>query len=323
MSERVKKIVVKIPHRISGFFEIVDKVNGARIKEPERIGSRGAGFCVDAVGKTEVLIQNLKALDESGTEIYINGKLLNQKAETTYYIIKYINNYLKKPYRIRIRHFFDLPVGCGYGASGSGALGTIFGLDYLLNLKLSLREKGRIAHIAEVVNKTGLGTVCGQINGGMGILREPGFPCVYERIKVPRGLKIICGSFGIIHTKSILNDPILSLKIKEAGKRALAELIREPNIKSFIKSSIEFVKNTKILEILQLPELDDLIKTLNKLDIIGASMNQLGRSVYTICRKENEKEVLNVFESYKPEITVYNTTIQKSRSIILEKRSNV
>ncbi|UCC21028.1 MAG: hypothetical protein JSV62_07040 [Promethearchaeota archaeon] len=313
MSERVKKVIVKFPHRISGFFEIVDEINGVKINDPERIGSRGAGFCVDAVGKTEVMIQKFKDSDESGLEIYINGKKMNQKAETTFYIINYIRNYIKKSYKIRVNHIFDLPVGCGYGASGSGALGTIFGLDYLLNLKLSLQEKGRIAHIAEVINKTGLGTVCGQINGGMGILKEPGFPCVYEWIKVPHSLKIICGSFGIIHTKSILNDPVLSLKIKDAGRRALTKLIKEPNIKTFIKASIEFVKSTEILDILQLSKLDDLINNLNKLNIIGASMNQLGRSVYAICRKENEKEVLNVFESYKPDIIIYNTSIQKRR----------
>ncbi|MFX1418629.1 MAG: pantoate kinase [Promethearchaeota archaeon] len=315
MSERVNKVIVNIPHRISGFFEIVDEINGIKIEDPERIGSRGAGFCVDAVGKTEVIIQNINARDEFELKIYINGKKLNQKAETTHYIINYIKNYIKKSFKVRINHNFDLPVGCGYGASGSGALGTIFGLDYLLNLKLSLQEKGKIAHIAEVVNKTGLGTVCGQLNGGMGIIREPGFPCVYERIKVPHNLIIICGSFGIIHTKSILNDPVLSLKIKDAGKRALTKLIKEPNIKTFIKASLEFVKSTEILEILQLSKINDLIKNLNKLDIIGASMNQLGRSVYAICRKDNEKEVLNVFESYKPEITVYSTSIHKSKSI--------
>jgi len=319
MSKRIKKVIVEIPHRISGFFEIVDKINGVKIMDPEKIGSRGAGFCVNAVGKTEVFIQNLEDKDEFETVIYINGKKLNQKAETTYYIIDYIKKYIKKSYKIRINHFFDLPVGCGYGASGSGALGTIFGLDYLLNLKFSFQEKGTIAHIAEVVNRTGLGTVCGQINGGIGIIKEPGFPCVYERIRIPQNLKIICGSFGIIHTKSVLTDPILSLKITDAGKKALKKLIKEPNIKTFINESIEFVKSTEILEILELDKVNDLMDNLNKLDIIGASMNQLGRSIYAICRTKNEKDVLDVFESYKPEIVIYNTSIHKTKSIHLKK----
>ena len=307
-----KKTKFEVPHRISGFFEIVDRINGVKINDPVKVGSRGAGFCVDAMGKTEIIAQAINNNTEIKTEIYINGEKINQKAETTYFIVNYIKNYIDKPYKIRINHFFELPVGCGYGASGSGALGTIYGLDYLFNLNLTHQEKGKIAHIAEVVNRTGLGTVCGQLNGGLGILKEPGFPCVYERIKVPPNLKIICGSFGAIHTKSILTDATLSVKIKEAGKKALKRLIIDPNIKTFIEASIEFVKNTEILDILDLLEIKELMTDLNKLDIIGASMNQLGRSIYVICKNRGEKEVLSVFESYKPEIKTFFTSINEN-----------
>jgi pantoate kinase len=316
---RFKKIVTEVPHRISGFFEIVDKINGVKIKDPERIGSRGAGFCVNAVGKTEIVVQEIDNYNVTEVEIYINDEKRDQKAETTYFIVDTIRKYIKKSYKIRIKHSFELPVGCGYGASGSGALGTIFGLDYLLNLKLSLQEKGKIAHIAEVVNQTGLGTVCGQLNGGMGVLKEPGFPCFYLPIIVPPNLKIICGSFGIIPTKSILTDPVLSFKIKEAGKKALEKLSKCPDINMFIDSSIEFVENTEIIEILELHKVKELMDDLNKLKIIGASMNQLGRSVYAICRKNKEKEVLDILESYKPEIDIFNTSIHNKKSKFLKK----
>jgi pantoate kinase len=223
------------------------------------------------------------------------------------------------PFNLKIEHFFDLPVGCGYGASGSGALGTIFGLNDLLNLGLSNQEMGKIAHIAEVVNHTGLGTVCGQLNGGIGIVKEPGYPCVYQRIQAPPNIIILCSSFGMIHTKSILTDPMLSLKIKDAGKIALRNLLNSPTLKAFMNISLAFVKNTEILEILNLSDVKELIDDLNKLDIIGASMNQLGRSVYAICRKANEKKVLNVMESYKPEIETFSTSIHHKKSIMLKK----
>ncbi|MFX0039052.1 MAG: pantoate kinase [Promethearchaeota archaeon] len=318
MSKGIKKVIIEVPHRISGFFEIVDKVNGVKIRDPERIGSRGAGFCLSAKGKTEIIGEILNSNDDFKVKIYINGKRMNHKAETTSFIVDYIKKKIKTPYNIRINHFFDLPVGCGYGASGAGALGTIFGLDRLLNLGLSDNEKGRIAHIAEVVNHTGLGTVCGQLNGGMGILKEPGYPCLYERIITPANIKVISGSFGMIHTKSVLTDPILSLKIKEAGRKALTKLIKNPNLKAFMNISLDFVKSTEILEILELPKIKELIDDLNRLDIIGASMNQLGRSVYAICREKGEKEVLDVMESYKPEIKIFDFSIHQNKSIILK-----
>jgi pantoate kinase len=318
MSKNTKKIIVEVPHRISGFFEIVDKINGIKITEPERIGSRGAGLCLSAKGKTEIITENLGKTNEFKVDVYINGNKMDQRAETTTFIVENIKKDIKNPCSIRINHCFDLPVGCGYGASGAGALGTIFGLNYLFNLGLSNHEKGKIAHISEVVNHTGLGTVCGQLNGGIGIVKEPGYPCVYERIKTPSNIVVICGSFGMIHTKSILTDPVLNIKIKEAGNIALKKMIKNPDIKSFLKVSLEFVKNTEILDILKIPKVKELIDDLNKLNIIGASMNQLGRSVYAICRKKNENEVLNVMESYKPEIKMFSTSIQQKKSINLK-----
>ncbi len=313
-----KRIIVEVPHRISGFFEIVDEINNVKITDPERIGSRGAGFCLSAVGRTEVFIEDLHENNDIEPEIYINGERVDKKAETTYYIIQYIKKHFKESFKIKVNHSFDLPVGCGYGASGSGALGTVFGFNYLLNLNLSYNERGRIAHIAEVINKTGLGTVCGQMGRGLCMLKEPGFPCNFERINVPEDLKIMCGTFGMIHTKSILKSETLSKKIKDAGRKALKKLITEPNMMTFIRASIDFVKETNMLEILNLEKTSELMNNLNKLDIIGASMNQLGRSVYAIGYEKDLRNMVEVFESFKPEIKLFNLKINNNYPRIIK-----
>jgi pantoate kinase len=314
------EVIVEVPHRISGFFEIVDEINGTKIVNPERIGSRGAGFNLSAVGRTKIKVEELSKVDTHQIEIFINNEKVNEKAETTYYIYNYIKNFLEDSVKITIFHSFDLPVGCGYGASGSGALGSIYGLNHILNLRLSSIVRGKIAHIAEVVNRTGLGTVCGQLRGGLCILKEPGYPCVSESIKVPRNLKIICGSFGMIHTKSILTDPVLNLKIKSAGRKAQKKLLQNQSIKSFMRASIEFVEETEIIEILDLHEIKELVSQLNKLKIIGASMNQLGRSVFAICKEEEEKDVREIFYSYKPEIKDFNFSINMRGPRILNNK---
>ena len=54
MNFEQKKVLTKVPHRISGFFEIVDEINGKVIKDPVRVGSRGAGFNLDAFGITKI-----------------------------------------------------------------------------------------------------------------------------------------------------------------------------------------------------------------------------------------------------------------------------
>lgn len=320
MVKTIKEVTVAVPHRISGFFEIVDKIRGEKISNPEQIGSTGAGFNLSALGITSVSYKELESNDKINCKISINNKEVNEQAETTYYIFNYIKSFLKAPVEITIDHHFDLPVGCGYGASGSGALGAIIGLNRLLRLELNYFERGRIAHISEVVNKTGLGTVCGQLGGGLCILKKPGYPCVHEKIATSNSLNILCGSFGMIHTKSILSDPILSSKIKEAGKRALTKLKLNPTVKTFIDASIEFVYDTEILDILELENIKELIETLNKLDIIGASMNQLGRSVYAFCNNKDKRKVFEIFESYMPEIKIFDLKINKKSPFIMKSK---
>jgi hypothetical protein len=58
--------------------------------------------------------------------------------------------------------------------------------------------------------------------------------------------------------------------------------------------------------------------SLNKLDILGASMNQLGRSVYAICESTKKKKVLDVFNSYKPEIKLFSLRINENNPIFLK-----
>ena len=318
MPKIIRKLKVRVPHRISGFFEIVDEINGIKIENPEKIGSRGAGFNLNAFGTTEIIIEDLEKNDKNSCEIYINGKEFNEQAETTHYIFNYYKKFIINPIKIKIFHNFDLPMGCGYGASGSGALGIAFGLNSLLNLNLSYKECGRIAHIAEVVNRTGLGTVCGILRGGLCVLKEPGYPCVSERIPLPKNIKVVCGTFGMLSTKSILTDPILNAKIKIAGRKALEKLISNPNIKTFSKLSFEFMKNSNILNVLDLEEIKELLDNLNKLEIIGASMNQLGRSIFAICKKSYLKSVIEILESYKPAINIYNLSIYKDKPIFFK-----
>ena len=141
---------------------------------------------------------------------------------------------------------------------------------------------------------------------------------MFESISFPKNLEIICGTFGMIHTKSILTDPLLNKEIKNAGRRALNKLNKNKNIKTFIKCSIQFVKDTNILNILNLSEIQELLESLNKLDILGASMNQLGRSVYAICQKSEINEVLEIFNSYKPEIQIFNLKISTKGPTILQ-----
>lgn len=310
------EILVKVPHRISGFFQIVDEINGKKITNPEKIGSRGAGLTLTAYGYTKVSFIEEGSSNSGQFKILINDQEQTEAAVTSNYIYTYLKKRFKKPINVIIDHKFDLPVGCGFGASGAGALGASLGIANLMNLNLTYNESARIAHIAEVENKTGLGTVAGLWFGGLSIVLESGYPFLVDKIFYPSNIKIICGTFGELKTKSILTDPVLSTKIKKAGKKAMDNLLKTPNIFTFMDESKKFVENTEILHILNLSECQELIKELNKVNKVKASMNQLGKSVFSICFPEQVRSVLEIFESYQPDLEVFNLEICPTGPII-------
>jgi pantoate kinase len=298
-------ITVKVPHRISGLFQIVESGVGRPVDDISKIGSRGGGPSLTAYGNTTIKIVDILNSDQrSLCEVYINGKDCSDSAKTTFYVFSTITSLFKTPVKVKIQHDFEMPIGAGYGASGAGAIGAAFGLNYLLNIGLTYNGAGKIAHIGEVMNKTGLGTVGGQLTGGLSITTKAGYPFELDKVFVPPNTKIICGSFGPIPTGSIIGDPIYKEKIKAAGLWAMTELLANPIFQRYIDIARKFVDKVGLLNHDDMIETKELINTLNKLRVYGASMNQLGKSVYCFCRIEDEKRVMEIFDSYKPKIFV-------------------
>ncbi len=295
------EITVLVPHRISGFFQIVESGGGRPVDDLSRIGSKGGGPSLSNYGKTKIKIKEfLDSTEPSKCTITINGSESTKTARTTFYVFSHYTSLIKRPVDIEIHHEYELPLGAGYGSSGCGAIGTSFGLNYLLNVGLSYNQAGRIAHIAEVMNRTGLGTVGGQLTGGISITTKAGFPFELDRIFCPPNIKIVCGSFGSIPTQSIIGDPLHKSRIKEAGARAMNTLLKNPVFTEFIEVSQQFVEDIQILEPNEMQEIRELISELNKLTVFGASMNQLGKSVYCFCKSSEVNRVTDTFNSFSP-----------------------
>lgn len=314
-------ITVLVPHRISGFFQIIESGGGIPVDDVSKVGSRGGGPSLTAYGRTTIEILDILASEEpSECKIFINNKQCTSSAKTTFYVFSNIISLSDQPVKVNISHDFDLPIGSGYGASGCGAIGAAFGLNYLLNLGLTYNNAGRIAHIGEVMNKTGLGTVGGQLTGGLSITTRAGFPFELDRILVPSNLKIICGSFGPIPTESIIAHPNYKERIKSAGAWAMEEFLKKPVFQRFIDISRKFVDKVGLLETNGMEQTKELINSLNKLEgkIYGASMNQLGRSVYCFCEPDEENKVLEVFKSHNPKI-IKSLDVCHSGPIIIKK----
>lgn len=266
------------PSHITGFFEIRDN------KNPLYKGSVGGGIVLEAGCVTEVSIR-----DDRPTKagILING--VEEEANTS----KYVVERLAGKYEIAVSTDFEVPVGCGFGASGAGALSTALALNELLSLGMTLNEVAQIAHLAEVESNTGLGDVIAETCGGVVIRRKPGPPGIGTIDKIPwRKEKLSYAVFGKKSTKAVLADDSMKRRINEAGREAMKELMREPTLEKFMLASRKFSLRSEVIS-------DKCRDAIEAVDAEGkvASVAMLGDTVFVIGDSEALKEFGEVKES--------------------------
>ncbi|MCF2139054.1 MAG: hypothetical protein K9W44_03255 [Candidatus Lokiarchaeota archaeon] len=328
------QVKIQVPHRISGFFQMQDPDKSHEITSPLDIGSRGGGPALTAYGTT-LIINDRKYQDQENPHTDYSAKrpnisvkdvpyarlppessnsqrenlqyriIINQQdctynASTSITVLELMQSFLPPNSRISIIHNFDLPLGAGYGSSGAGALGIALGLNELFQLGLTPLEAAQYAHIAEVQNHTGLGTVAGQFTGGLALVLEPGYPFRMHEIEVPENISIGLASWGAISTKHILTDPEYKHLIFEKGQQAMTQMQKEWSLENYMKVCQDFVINTHLLEKLHLSEIAKVIEELNQVTQLGASLNQLGKSVFCFCTKDEREIVTSIMEKYRP-----------------------
>ncbi|MFZ2498541.1 MAG: pantoate kinase [Methanosarcina sp.] len=249
------------PGHITGFFQIHEHEN------PHHKGSTGCGIVLNGGVTTEVKVG--QSVEE--TDIFLNGKKVEGK--TTRTVVDMITDL-----PVRIRSFAEIPVGCGFGASGAGALGTAYALNRVLSLNQTVKSLTEYAHVAEVLNCSGLGDIAGQSNGGVVIRLQPGGPDfgLVDRIPAPEA-RVFCIVLGEISTDSVLKDKAASGRINAAGKVAMSELLKKPTLENFMHQAKEFASKTGLMS----SRAKDVIEVANASGGM-ASQAMLGDTVFAV-----------------------------------------
>jgi len=288
MHKSIEKAEAFSPAGISSFFEICDeKADGSPIKDPKCVGSRGGGFVIEKGVYTKAFARQSP---KNQIEITINGKDA-QKAETTKAVVQEFLKRSKQNYEIKIEHRIEVPMASGYGSSGAGALSTALALEQILNIGLTYNEMGVIAHIAEVENKTGLGTVGPLMIGGCVLTTKSGAPgfSVIDRIALKPNYKIASIYFGQILTKKVLIKQNIKSKINESGKKALDSILKKPTLENFMNSSKKFAQEIGFLT----DRSAEAIGRLERAGAIGVTQNMIGDAVHSIVEEENEDRIID------------------------------
>lgn len=246
------------PAHISGIF-IIDIRKDAAFS-----GSMGCGICLETGAITTV-----RPSDE--TIIKINGRIC--EAATTLSAIK---NLTSKP--VLVESTLGIPVGCGFGASGAGALSAALALNEALSLDLTLKDLAGAAHCAEVTNMTGLGDITGMTFGGIVVRKKAGAPFTGIIDKIPcRNNKISWISLGEISTKKVLTDELKKKSINKSGKAKLRELLKKPTIENLFLQSRGFATEIGLMS----PKVKDAIEAVEAKGGL-ASQAMLGDTVFAM-----------------------------------------
>jgi len=219
------------PGHITGFFQIHEH------KDPHQKGSTGCGIVLNGGVTTEVTVG--KSVEK--TEIFLNGKRV--EGRTTRTVIDMLTDV-----PLRVKSWAEIPIGCGFGASGAGALGAAYALNRALSLNKTVKHLTEYAHVAEVVNCSGLGDIAAQSNGGVVIRLKPGGPEFgsIDRIPAPEA-RVFCIALGEISTDSVLTDEVAAGRINTAGKAAMSELLKKPTLENFMQQAKDFANNTGLM----------------------------------------------------------------------------
>ena len=249
------------PGHVTGFFVIED---GAAI--PEKRGSRGAGFCVELGAVSEVTA-------EPGNEIQIYFEGIETDAPVTRKALELL---LPEKMSIIARIEHQAPMGQGFGMSAAGTFATCLAAAVELEIGDPKYAALKATHIAEVLNRTGLGDAVAQSVGGFVHRLEPGIPPhgELEVLKIPPQDVIFCILGNPISTSSILSDSEIRARIRESGNICLRDFENVPGFDEFVDISWMFARDSGLAT-------EKMIRVLGGLGDLGkGSMVMLGNSIF-------------------------------------------
>jgi len=283
------------PAGISSFFEICDKTaDGKPITDLEHVGARGGGFGIDKGVFTEVSVTEAEKND---IRVFINEKF-SPEAETTKTVAEALLKKVEGKYRVVVRHSVSVPIGAGFGTSAGGALGTGFALCKALGINLTYGQIGRIAHVAEIKCKTGLGTVGPLLLGGCILTVEPGAPgyAVIERLPISEDYRIVAGVFKPLPTREVLSSAEKRKMVNKWGRKTVDRILAEPSLENFMMASKEFAIKTGFAT----ERVRRLIEDAEKAGAVGAAQNMVGEAVHALVLEDNVDDVVEVFKKVLP-----------------------
>ena len=278
------------PAHITGFFKA--ELDG---KEPNQLGSLGAGFSIQKGVKTTVNVRSKTEHDINNYAIRVKGFNTGDIRVSEYVL----NEFLLDEKYFDVTHEIDVPVGYGFGCSGAVALSLAIALNDALKYGYTKTKVAQIAHKAEIKCQTGLGDVLASYHGGFEIRTKSGAPGIGEvqRIIPKEKLEVMIICFNPISTKKFLKEKI-SL-INGLGGKMVQKLVKSQDMDEFQDMSIKFAKYIHVIT----PKMNKVIKDLHD-NGIKCGIALFGETIFSLVTKDKKQKALEILKKYDDGVVI-------------------
>ncbi len=294
------------PAGISSFFEICKTdADGNVISDPARIGARGGGFGIDREIHARVIARKAR---RKRVEIRINSDP-SPEARTTRWALTHILESAQSSFEVQANITLTVPIGSGFGTSAAGTAAACLALSDALDLSITYNEVGRIAHVADVINGTGLGTAGALLVGGFVLATQPGAPGIgqIDRLIFPKDHSILCAYLGPIPTKQALSQVDVENRVNPSAQRAMAAIRERPNLQTFLDEACKFSREAGF----QTPDVSRLIAFLISNGASGAAQNMLGNAVHAVAEKSKISKIAKVARKALPRASIFTANLEE------------
>ncbi len=302
----------RCPAGISSFFEICNTdSNGNPLIDPARIGARGGGFGITRGVHSRV---NVRKKSKTTIAIRINSRPAPE-AQTTKWAIKELLKNAGKTLEVRVDLRVRVPIASGFGTSAAGTLASCLALADAAKIPITLNDLGKITHIADVVNHTGLGTASALLAGGFVLVTDPGAPGIgsIDRVIFPEGHAIICAHLGPLPTQNILAQPNLAGKVKPLAQQTMSAIRKKPDLATFLDQARKFGEAAGFHS----NEVRRLIEAMMSAGAIGAAQNMIGEAVHGVAEESETPHILKNLRKKFPAALIFVTALDNRGARLL------
>lgn len=265
------------PAAISNFFAPGERGHPKRGSDLSRIGATGGGFTLSSGVHSKALVTEGERAGK--IRIIVNGDPKYQAHTTLTALRLMLKDTGARFGSLLLEQNVEVPIGYGFGASAASALSGVLAASGALDLNLPKERVARFAHDADILSKTGLGTVSVIYDAtGAGAITEAGGPgrAKFVRVRVPNGLKVVTASVAPYNKSAVLGSSKLLERVNKLGLKALEMFLAEKTFDALMGAGEWFSRNlgleTKEVRSLERLALDN--------GASHASQNMIGQAIH-------------------------------------------